>query len=406
MPKMPNLGQVANKLKSLVPDEGDFAETVDEREARGDEAPAPTQAAAPEPNAAPPEPQTAATPSAEAPGEAPPPAVEAPIPSAAAPPPAPDPWADAEEVEIDDEDVGEKYKVKVPKAYADKAKNGYARKSAMSRATGYLGKYKALLEPLITQGRFDSVAQIIEMGERQDAIGEQFRNAMYEVYYRTAMGKPVSFADQAAAAAQPAPAAPVAQGEDPNDPLGLKSLVQEAVAPVQQDAASLKAWRDDVERRNQSNQAYGMSLARAQSQTYADFAQMFPTEFSGNEQSDWPNMQKVFNYAKSAKWFEREGADRNPALMPVAMLKAKLDMDRGAAAATPPPPSVAMGAAQAAEEADRIAREATAKVAASMGAGSPSSPAARPPQRQKPPTKDPKTGKPLNLQQIAAYYKE
>ena len=395
--KMPNLGAVANKLKELVPNTGDFADTKEELEQRGESQTPPVEAP----------PQEAAAPELPLDTEAPPPA-EAPVPQAAAPEAPPDPWADYDELEIDDDDVGEKYKIRAPKSVAAKVKNGYARKSAMSRATGYLSKYKTLLEPLITSGRFDTVAQIIELGERPDAVGENFRNAMYEAYYRATMGRPLTFADQVAAAqaAAPQPVAQPTPQDDPNDPLGLKALVQEAVAPVAKDAASFKAWQENQEKQAQMRAWYDNTRIQASNQTYRDFSQMFPDQFSGNEQQDWPNMQRVFNYAKNAGWFEREGADKNPALMPVAMLKAKLDMDRDTTQAiAAPPPSAALSAAQAAEAADRTAREAAAAVAASQGGGGTATPAARVPKREKPPLKD-KNGKPLSLTQIAAYYKE
>jgi hypothetical protein len=115
-------------------------------------------------------------------------------------------------------------------------------------------------------------------------------------------------------------------------------------------------------------------------------------------------MMKVWAYAKNAKWIEREGADRNPNLLPAALVKAKLEMDRDAAkAAAAIPASALLSAGQMAEEAERQAREAVAR---SVSPGSAAAPAAKPQPRQRPQTRDEKTGKLKPLRDIAKFYEQ
>lgn len=386
-PSKMTIGKVLQVLDKAVPKEGEFSESLDEREVRG----------LPETDDAPEAPETPEAPPAPAPsGEAPPAPAQAPTPSAApmaAEPPAPvDEW---EDFEIDDPDLGKRYKVRARKEDADLVKRGYERHSSYSRKMGYLGKYQDLLAPLITEGRFDDVANIISLGNSN----AEFRNAMYEAYYRATTGKPLTFADQQAiAAATQTPAAPA---DDPNDVLAIGPLIDARLAPLV-DKVNTVYTNEQQRTQWQQTQAQNDAINRYNEQkTYADFGQYFPGEYTGDPNTDWQKMQAVFNYARNAKLFEREGADKNPYLMPAVMLKAKLELDRAgarqsAAAAAAVPSSAALDASKMAEEAERMAREAAAKVASQVSPGGPA-PAARKKQFEKPSVRDDKgRPKPIN----------
>lgn len=390
---VPGKGAMLSKLASLVGNEGEFSESAEELDARGVDAPLEAPEA--------PESTQSAVEVPEAPAE-----VAAPVeaPEAPAPPQTPIPptavnedWSD---LEIVDEDTGERFQVRAKKEYADKVRNGYARKSAMSRATHYLAKYKNTLEPLITSGRFDDVAALISRVEQD----KTFRDAVYDLTYRYALGRPIQFADQVAPVAQSVlPAQTPVQAEvSEEDPLGLKSLVTSAVGPLNQELAALRAAQDAQVQAQNQYLATQRAYAQAEQQTKAEFTTRFPGEYTGDIAADMPKYQQVLRYAQNAGLFERYGAVNNPSLYPLVMVTAKLEMDRDNYINAPS--SAAMSAAQAAERAESQAREAAAALAASQGGGNAAAPAPVPVQRQKPSLVDDK-GKKKNLKQIAEFYK-
>jgi len=385
----------------------------------------------------PPAPAAPARPSADT--QPPPPTPAAAAPPAGSPPaataPAADPFAEYEEIEYDDPDVGEKYMVRAPKSYADKVRNGYARRSIMDRNIGWLGKHRQTIEPLVTNRQFEDVMPIIQRG-----MGDQeFANYIAAAYMRRINGLPLDVATyQAPPVAQngqaPAPAPALAPGtRTPGEsaPAGAldsasvlsaidaipdvddytKSAVKAALSPIatafSQLASTVAQQRQtydqqqqqvqQAERQRQQRAQLGLAYRRALQQT-------FPDEFTEQTPSD--RYLAVLNYAQTSGIFRTYGES------PAAIVIARQAMSNPlglAGIGRPVAGSVAARtAADVLAEGQALAAAAANGVAAHTTVGAPSGQDNPPPARklQVPRfVKDKRTGKvrPLSPREIAQW---
>jgi hypothetical protein len=373
----PGVGAVTEKLEELLPNAGEWAAVSDEQPqptAASEQAPVVAEKEQPKEQ---PKEQAAAVP-VEAKAEPAKPLSEE---------PKVDPWAEYEEIEVEDD--GGSYRVRAPKEYARKVRDGFVRRSLMDRHAGYLAKYRPLLEPLISSGQFEDLATMIAFGNQQTPEAEAFRRGMYELFMRAVTGKPVSFADQVEAKPSQAPQ----PAEDEDDVLGVRKLIE----PLASDLAALKAEYERQQKLARQQAELARMAAEAERQTVAEFASYFPGEFTGDPVKDGPALMRVFSYAQNAGMFARYNPTNDPRLYPAVMRLAKLEMDRSAV------PSAAASAVAAAEEATRAAREEVARVASQVAAGGSESGGEQ--VSAAPPLRDAK-GRPVSLNQLARFYEE
>jgi hypothetical protein len=304
-------------------------------------------------------------------------------------------------VEYRDEDTGETYTVFAKESIASNVKNGYARKSSWSRATGYLGKYRADLEPLITGGQGDDIVNMLRMARGNPAFGRH----LYEAYTRAASGQPLTWADvQAqAAAAQPAavaePTAPVLPEGD-EDVFGLGG----AIRPIYERMDKIANTQADIDRRLTEDQNRQAAAIQAQQNMYrldaavkAEMRAYFPAEFTGTV-ADEDKLARAVNYAKESGMFAKYGlvdwqGQFKPEMLPqvpAIVRLAKMELDNVGYDATPSRASSVVGIAEADAMATRAAREAARQVAVGAGGGSNAAPTPAPLRLVAPPTRDSK----------------
>ncbi len=250
-------------------------------------------------------------------------------PTTQAPPPAqetqtaPDIWAETEELTYTDGDTGESYVVRAPKSYADKVKNGYARRSIMDRNSGYLSKHRQWLEPIISNKQMDDIAPVIQ----RSLEDREFAEYVAQAYERRRLGLPLVAAQQQAIAQSQAPAAAPAQ-----TPQGVAELRQQVLARLSPDEVDdysrdtiLKAFepmlevlarqqeRENTFERQQREQQERQQAAERQRQQNIALGQRtrnllmetFPDDF--NDKTPRERFLEVMNYAQSSGMLDRYG---------------------------------------------------------------------------------------------------
>lgn len=284
----------------------------------------------------------------------------------------PDPWADYEEVEIEDADLGTTYKVRAPKAEAAAVKGGYMRRADYSRKTMFLGDLKKTFEPLVGDGRLKAILPLIERAVADPEYG----NFVVDAYNRRIAGQPLTPAQAAAAEAgaavqaAAAPAAPVTQLTEAEDPFLAEALrpynerLGQVTSLVERMAAqeTARAAQEDLGRRQ-----YEQRVAVG-NQAYAALCQRYGDEFSGDQQKDSAAFMRAVNYGRDSGIFQQYGEN------PASIVLAYEDLRRARQEATASP---AVAAVNAATE-RRVASANAASVA-------PGTPAAAPQRKVVPP---------------------
>lgn len=305
-------------------------------------------------------------------------------------------------VEYRDEDTGETYHVLAKQDVASKVKNGYARKSSWSRATGYLGKFRGELEPLITSGQGEDIVNMLRLARGNQAFGRH----LYEAYNRATTGQPLTWADvQAAnAAAQPAavdrptmPALPEGDEDVFGLGAGLRPLYERMDAVSRNQDAINQRYADEAAQRQAAGQAQ-QAMLTLDAAVKDELRTHFPNEFTGGA-ADEERAARAVNYAKASGMFAKygmldwQGRFKPEALpqVPAVVRLAKMELDNVGYDATPAPRnSGVVGIAEADAMATRAAREAARQVASGAGGGGGGTPAPAPMRLVKPPTRDAK----------------
>jgi hypothetical protein len=451
------LQQATREAEAALPDDIEIAddaeiptservdEVVQQRDAaRGAQPAAQPDAAAPGAGAA----QPAAT------ADAQPPATATPAPTADAQPPArpaaaaaqpagvaaqpaagaaaaqpEDLWNEYDEIEYADDDTGEKYTVRAPKKYADKVKNGYARRSIMDRNSRYFRQYQPWLEPIIADGSFERIAPLIQTALRDRELAD----AITEVYTRRTQGRPLlDAAAPPAAVSAPAAAAAAAPaaGQETVDILSAidriedvddytREALKKGLAPVQEilnrrAALDAQNQRTAEQQRTQQQQAEDRRRAQVSFGIAArnELKRVFPNEFTDATPPE--RYTAVLEYAGRANMFETYGWS------PATIVLAKMAMSNPLGLegiGQPPAPTTAAPstAAQTLDEVqrngERLAAQAAAGVArttATTGATAATPPASeeRPAKRARIPrwVSDGRGGRrPLSATEVAKY---
>jgi hypothetical protein len=215
---------------------------------------------------------------------------------------APDPWADFDEIVYGDADTGEEFKVRAPKAYAQKVKDGYARRSVMDRNSRYLSQAKAFLEPLVTSGQWHQLQPFLERATKDP----EFATFLGEAYQRRELGQPLSFAD-AVANATPQQQAQVNQAiasgtpsEEIDDPYiamiveNMEKRVGKMLQPFQQQLQSVEQQRQQATRAAQTKAHEEAQAQRTINESLQEFDAIAPGAVT---RDNWFNL---FKYAQSA----------------------------------------------------------------------------------------------------------
>jgi hypothetical protein len=282
----------------------------------------------------------------------------------AAPAPAAQAADDYEDVSYTDDDTGDTFVVRAPKAVAKRVQQGYARRSAMHRSGTFLGEARPVLEPLINDGRMRQILPLIQRATQD----EEFGNFVIEAYNRRVTGMPLREAQAPVAAAPaPAPAAPAydaALALDPNEDPYLAQTLGRVLTPLQQQIAAMAADRE-VERKAQAEREQReLAQRRIQEQSNAtvagmhrELAQMYPNEWTGDVVRDDQLIRRTLAYANRSGLLQRWGAS-----VPTLVLAYEQLRDERLAAAGSP-------AVAAIQDAERSAAQRVAASNATTPAG-------------------------------------
>ena len=303
-----------------------------------------------------------------------------------------DAWAETVDVEYTDGDTGEKFVVRAPKAYADKVKNGYARRSIMDRQGGYLSKHKGWIEPLIENKQFDDVAPVIQRAIQDPDFADYIASA----YMRRLNGLPLNV-DQRAALSQAAEAAPVvaavaaratpASAEsmlialDSDETIddytkaairkGLTPLV-DAYASTQAQLAEAQAYTQQ-QRQNEQTQAQQAEVYDRQRRTGEQGRQalmrVFPDEY--NDTTPREKWMQVMEYISNSNMFAQYGEAPSTFVLAAQAIRSPLGLagiGRPAMVASSP---AAQTIAEVRAQGERLAATATNGVARSTTARTP-----------------------------------
>ena len=284
-----------------------------------------------------------------------------------------DPWAEYEEIEYVDDDGGkqEKYVVRAPKSYADKVKNGYARRSVMDRNAGWLGQYRKLIEPMVTNKQFADVAPIIERG-----LGDQeFAQFISQAYMRRLNGLPLEVHQQAPAVAPvqqaqvqaPSSADALLAGIDKVDVDDYtKDAFKALITPLVQEIGALRTHNQTIETRTQEQQQRAAQAAQIRQRELALGTQMrnalmstYPDEFNDRTPSD--QFTAVLNYADKSGMFQQYG--RSPATIVLAAQALKNPLGLHGLRAAPAASVAAQTIADVQRQGERAAAAAAGAVA-------------------------------------------
>ena len=302
-----------------------------------------------------------------------------------------DPWAETTDVEYTDGDTGEKYTVRAPKSYADKIKNGYARRSIMDRNSGYLSKHKGWIEPLIENKQFDDVAPVIQRA----IIDPDFADYIASAYMRRMNGLPLNIEQRAALAsaadAAPAVAAKSNRGSaspesmlaalDNDDTIDdyTKGALRKALAPFADAYASTQSQLADAQAytqrqyQNEQSQAQQAELYDRQRRTGEQGRQalmrVLPDEY--NETTPREKWMQVMEYISSSNMFAQYGEGPSTFVLAAQAIRSPLGLSgigRPAMVASSP---AAQTIAEVRAQGERLAATATSGVARSTAARAP-----------------------------------
>ena len=225
-----------------------------------------------------------------------------------------DPWAEFDEIEYEDSDTGEKFPVRAQKSYAQKVKDGYARRSVMDRNARYLAGAKQTLEPLITSGEFYKIQPMLDMALHDPTLA----SAMGELYARHITGQPITFSD---AVAQASPQQRqeaqqhVAAGTDLDsiqDPLvrqvveGLDNRMAARLAPYQEELNRTRGLAEAQEQARRNEAFARNQAARTYNEALTELRTVYPTDFNGAE-TDHQKISALWQYANSAGYIGQPG---------------------------------------------------------------------------------------------------
>jgi hypothetical protein len=234
----------------------------------------------------------------------------------ASPATATDPWTEYDEIEYADGDTGEKYKVRAPKTYAEKVRNGYARRSIMDRHTGALGKHKTWLEPLVVAGALDGIAPLIQDATRDPELAA----ALTQIYNRRRMGLPL--ADPVQQQQTPPPQAPAQQQQhedllarlkvDPNIDDYTRGVLENYLGPMTQELAQARTYiaeqriaTQQQQQRQQTATQQQQFLNDAASRAETELRQLYPDEI--NQQTPRETLVRIGQYAQEGGYLQRFG---------------------------------------------------------------------------------------------------
>jgi len=301
---------------------------------------------------------------------------------------------DYEDVAYTDDDTGETFTVRAPKAVAARVKQGYVRRSMMHRNATFMGEARPVLEPLIQSGQLREILPLIQRA-MQDPEYAQF---VVEAYNRRVSGMPLTPQQQQAADVAQAAAAVTQQETPPN--LGLEDdpFMAQYLSPIERRLAEIDARTQAFETQQQQQREYEQQQ-RAQQQQSAQVVGMahnelvrnYPQEWTGDVAKDDQLIRRTIKYAHDSGLIQAYGATVPTLLLAYGQLRA----ERAAAVESP--------AALATVERD-AARSVAADAARSVTGGAPTT-TATPPRKAVPalpPTRDPKTGRPTDIKDFAA----
>lgn len=294
----------------------------------------------------------------------------------------PDPWADAVEVEYKDGDTGETYVVRAKKPDADKVKNGYSRRSVMDRTTGFMGKHRAVLEPIIANNRFDDIAPVIDLGMRD----QEFAQFVAQAHARRMAGLPLVVQQQQAMQAQNAPPQQAAQQDEEAvfqrlqreyaESLSADGSVDEYTREIlikAQTGTSRLLARQEVQLNNFNRQQQQAAQQQDQQRRKYEYErqvgaasrallmEVMPDVYNQNTPPE--QWQRVMDYANSAGLVQRYGMSPSTFALAAQALRSPL----GLAGIGQPVPQAGSVAAQTMADIRRNGEALAAQAAASVG---------------------------------------
>ncbi|MGB8520853.1 MAG: hypothetical protein WCD38_11890, partial [Candidatus Tumulicola sp.] len=232
--------------------------------------------------------------------------------------PVADPWTEYDEIEYNDGDTGEKYKVRAPKSYAEKVRNGYTRRSMMDRHANALGKHKAWLEPLVVAGALDGIAPLIQDATRDPELAA----ALTQLYNRRRMGLPLAdpVQQQQQLPPQQTQQTPSPQQEDllarlkadPNVDDYTRGVLESYLGPMSQELAQARSYiaeqrtySQQQQQRQQATQQQQQMLNDAANRAEAELRALYPTEI--NQDTPHEMLARVGRYAQEGGYLQRFG---------------------------------------------------------------------------------------------------
>jgi len=300
-----------------------------------------------------------------------------------------DAWADAEEFEFEDQDLGTKIPMRVPKQFAQSVKRGYGKMAAYDRARSYLANADPALRPLIESGQLNQFLPLI-----QAALGDsEFGDFVVKGYQRRQQGLPlIEQARQEAAAAGATPQyaqqpyqAPVIDeaalaaadpylAEQMRPVLSTMQALQQRVDSYEQQRAT------EVQRQQQTaaqQQAESTRINTEVAQAHRDLSQMFPGAVHLEQGARDPYLERAISYAREAGYVQRYGIAAG--IVFGGQQIAAFEAER--AQATASPAAAAMNQADNARLTE-LARQEAARSSQSVGGGAPAqAPPTAPPVR-------------------------
>jgi hypothetical protein len=187
----------------------------------------------------------------------------------------------------------------------------------MDRTTGFMGRHRQLLEPIIANNQFDDIAPVIDMGMKDP----EFARFVAEAHARRQAGLPLLVQQQAQQQAPPPQQAPAnnapntttaealkaqvlaAMGDDVDDysrDVVVRGLapVMEQLARVEQERATFREAQARQQQTQQQRQAQFEAERRVGQQARQLMMQTYPEKF--NERTPPQEWQRVIDYANQA----------------------------------------------------------------------------------------------------------
>lgn len=289
-----------------------------------------------------------------------------------------DRFAEYEEFEYEDPDLGEKIPLRAPKQYANSAKRGYSRRSTFDREMHYLKDLDPVFRQLALNGQLKNGSEIANIV--QQALNDQeYGTYVTGGFRRRQAGLPlVEQAMREAKAAVPSPAAPTEEIaiDDP--------FIAQAVQPLMAKIAALQQRTDTWE---QSQEKQRQEVAQKQQRdvwineqwrgAHADLTAEFPDLFTGDINRDRTTLEQTRKFAEDAGYTNLYGL--RGAIVLAGQRVHQIHQDRLAATASPS--AMALQAAEGKHL--ELARREAAVSARTVGSGAPT-PAAPPKPKPKP----------------------